>query len=294
MIVLTGPTGNVGAEVVRLTAETADPDSYRIAAHDPARLRAVHGADLPAVTFDYDDRATWEAVLDGVDTLFLLFPLPSPTAVNTRMKPFIDAAVRAGCRHIVYVSVPGADRIPFVPHYQVERHLERCGASFTILRCGFFMQNLCRRFSTHGVDITEHAEIFVPAGSGWTTFVDSRDVAEVVRNALRSPEHYHDQAYVLTGPQRLDYAAAARILTEELDRPVRYTKPSPARFWRRMRRRGLTRDTVGFMTIVYTLTRFGRHELRSEDLAWLLGREPTTFRRWARDYRTTFEHRAWT
>ncbi|WP_157982490.1 hypothetical protein [Nocardiopsis sp. FIRDI 009] len=40
MVVLTGPTGNIGAELLCLLATDADPH-HRVAAHDPDRLRAV-------------------------------------------------------------------------------------------------------------------------------------------------------------------------------------------------------------------------------------------------------------
>ena len=68
----------------------------------------VSGAE--SVRFDFFDRATWAAALDGVESLFLLFPLPGNTAARTALVPFVKAAQDAGCRHVVYVSVFGADR----------------------------------------------------------------------------------------------------------------------------------------------------------------------------------------
>ncbi|MBW8485865.1 NmrA family NAD(P)-binding protein [Actinomadura parmotrematis] len=294
MIVVTGPTGNVGAEIVRLLAGEAAPGPYRVAAHDPGRIAREYGEDVPAVAFDYDDRATWPAVLDGVRTLFLLFPLPHPRTVKTRMIPFIDAAVAAGCEHIVYITVPGADRLRFVPHYAVERHIEATGVGHTFLRCGYFSQNLCRAISTHGVDIMDHGEIFIPAGRGRTTFLDARDAAAVALDLLTGPALEGGAAHTLTGPRRLDFDEAAAVLADVLGRPVRYARPSYPRFWRRLRSRGVTRDTLLFMTIVYTLTRTGRNEPLTGELAALLGRDPTPFEQWARDYKDRFEHRAWT
>ncbi|MFD4405452.1 NmrA family NAD(P)-binding protein [Nocardia sp. NPDC058499] len=295
MIVLTGPTGNVGAEVARLMVERETAWPFRIAAHSVERTRArLDAPQAPVVAFDYDDRTTWGPVLDGVTTLFLLFPLPSPRTVTTRMKPFIDAAVAAGCRHIVYISVPGADRQKVVPHYAVERHIEASGAHYTFLRCGFFMQNLCRKVSTHGVDIMDRGELFIPGGDGVTTFLDSRDVATVVVQVLTDPSLHRDRSYTLTGPQQLDLDSAARLLSRALDRPVRYTRPSLPRFWIRMFGRGVSWDTVLFMTIVYTLTRLGRNDTSTDQLPELLGRPATTFERWAHDYRPVFEARDWT
>ncbi|MFW5417911.1 NmrA family NAD(P)-binding protein [Nocardiopsis sp. CNT-189] len=294
MIVLTGPTGNIGTELLlRLSAE-ADPPPYRIAAHSPERLRARLGRDLPAVAFDYDDRSTWPAVLDGATSLFLLFPLPSPRTVRTRMEPFIDAAVAAGVRHIVYISVPGAQAGPIVPHNRVENRIRAGGADFTILRCGFFMQNLCRAVSTHGVDIVERGEVFIPAGRGRTAFLDARDVAEAVRTVLDDPAAHAGRTYTLTGPESLDMDEAASLLSTALERPVRYTRPSPPRFAARLLRRGVSWDTVGFMAIVYTLTRWNRNAALTATLPELLGRPATTMAEWARDYRAVFDERAWT
>ncbi|WP_219519415.1 NmrA family NAD(P)-binding protein [Nonomuraea ceibae] len=288
MIIVTGPTGNVGAELVRLLSEQ-DELAYRIAAHHPARF-----PDLPAVPFDYDDPATWDAALDGVMTLFLLFPLPHPRTVRTRMIPFVNAAVQAGCRHIVYVSVPGADRVKVVPHHAVERHITATGVDHTFLRCGFFMQNLCRKVSTHGVDIMDRGELFIPAGGGRTTFLDSRDVAAVALDILRDPGPHRNVSHTLTGPESLTLNEAARQLGRALDRPLTYTRPSLPRFWIRLVRRGVTWDTLLFMSIVYTLTRTGRNEPMTGELPALLGRPATRFAQWAADYRPRFERRDWT
>ncbi len=87
--------------------------------------------------------------LDGIETMFLLFPLPSNRAAQQAVIPFVHAAERFGCRHVVYVSVFGADRARFIPHYKVEAALQASSMSVTILRCSFFMQNLHRVISTH-------------------------------------------------------------------------------------------------------------------------------------------------
>ncbi|MFE6307638.1 NmrA family NAD(P)-binding protein [Nocardiopsis sp. NPDC057823] len=294
MIVLTGPTGNIGTELLNLLSAQEDPPPYRVAAHSPERLRARLGRDVPAVAFDYDDRSTWPAVLDGATSLFLLFPLPSPRTVRTRMVPFIDAAVAAGVGHIVYVSVPGAQAGPIVPHNRVEAHLRASGVGYTILRCGFFMQNLCRAVSTHGVDIVERGELFVPAGRGRTVFLDARDVAEAVRIVLQDPAAHAGRTLTLTGPWGLDMDEVAAVLSTALDRPVRYTRPDPFRFAARLLRRGVSWDTVGFMAIVYTLTRWNRNDTFTTTLPELLGRPATTMEEWARDYRPVFDERAWT
>lgn len=110
----------------------------------------------------------------------------------------------------------------------------------------------------------------------------------------RDPDSFRDTAQVLAGPQTLDLHEVAAVLARALERPVRYTFPSLWTFVRRLRRRGVSWDTVAFMCIVYTLTRRGRNETCTTKLPELLGRPATTIKQWAEDYRPVFETRSWT
>lgn len=285
MILVTGPNGNVGTELVRMLSVSDIP--YRVAAHTPEKIDRLFGADVPRVRFDFADRSTWEATLQGVTTLFLLFPLPHPRTAKQWMLPFIAAAAAAGVRHIVYVSVPTAGDAKIVPHYAVERAIEKSGVNYTLLRAAFFSQNLCRDITTHAVDIAKYDEIFIPAGNGRTSFIDSRDVAELALTVLREPHQHRGRAYVLTGPEALDFHEVARIFSEVLGRPIRYRSPSLWAFWRRVGPR-VSWDTFLFMAIVYSLTRFGKNAPMTDALPRLLGRPARTMRDFVTDYRASF------
>lgn len=286
MILVTGPNGNVGTELVRmLIADRQMP--FRIAANTPAKIEKLYGPDVPKVKFSFDDRSTWAAALEGVSTLFLLFPLPHPRTARTWMRPFVDAAKDAGVSHIIYVSVPTAGDTKFVPHYSVERAIEASGVPYTFLRAAYFSQNLTRDITTHAVDIAASDEILIPAGDGKTTFVDSRDVAEVALHVMRDPGSHVNQAYVLSGPEALDMYEVAAIFTRELNRPIQYRNPSFLRFWRTVGKR-VSWDTLLFMTGVYWLTRRGSNKPMTNTLAELLGRAPRTMRDFVADNRDRF------
>ena len=233
-------------------------------------------------------------VLADIDTLFLLFPLPSPRTVNTRMKPFIDAAAAAGVKHIIYVGVPGADTQKIVPHYAVERHIEATGIPYTFLHPTYFMQNLCRSISTHGVDIVDYDQIFIPAGNGKITFIDARDVASVAVDIIKDPAPHTGKTYVLSGPDLLDFYQVAEIFSAIMGRKISYANPSFPSFWWRMWRRGLTWDVIGFMTIVYFLTRTGKNAQKTKTLPEMLGREPIHTKQFVNDYLSRWENRDWT
>lgn len=296
MLVITGPTGNVGAELVELLARQSTDEPWRIAGRNPGTLLLSdpRGAAPEVVEFDFFDRSTWGPVLAGVQSLFLLFPLPGNRAAREAIIPFLHAARDAGCQHVVYVSVFGADRARFIPHHTVEAALRTSAMSHTVLRCSFFMQNLHRHVSTHGVDIAERGEVFIPAGAGRTTFLDARDAAAVAALALRHPDQHHDVVHHLTGPAALTMTEVAAELTRELGYPVSYTNPSLVAFARRLRRRGVGWDTVGFMAVVYTLTRFGHNQPLTDDVARLLGRPPRTLADFLDDNAWRWRDQAWT
>jgi uncharacterized protein YbjT (DUF2867 family) len=286
MILVTGPNGNVGTELVRmLIADGGLP--FRIAANTPAKIDRLYGPDVPRVRFSYGDRSTWPAALKGATAVFLLFPLPHPRTARTWMVPFVDAARAAGVGHIVYVSVPNAGDSKLVPHHRVERAIEASGIGYTFLRASYFAQNLCRDITTHAVDLATVDEILIPAGKGKTSFVDSRDVAEVALAALRAPDRHRNVAHVLTGPEALDFHEVAAIASAELGRSIRYREPSFWRFWRTVGPR-VSWDTLLFMTGVYFLTRTNRNAPLTDTLGRLLGRPPRTMRDFFRDHADRF------
>lgn len=290
MLLITGSSGNVGHELVDLL-RTESGAKFRIASRQPAQPDI---GTAEACTMDFFDQSTWAAALAGVDRLFLLFPLPGNRAARQAIIPFVAAAERAGCRHVVYVSVFGADRARFIPHYKVEAALRASSMTWSVLRCSFFMQNLHRAISTHGEDIVDRGELFIPAGRGRTTFLDARDAAAVAALILTSPDEQRSTVHKLTGPAALTMDDVAAALGAALGYPVRYTDPGLIAFARRLRRRGVSWDTIAFMSAVYSLTRLGQNQPITDDVQTLLGRPPRTLNDFLGDSAWRWRDRAWT
>lgn len=137
MLLITGPTGNVGHELVELLDRQPSRGRWRVASRHPD-MHAWRGTGSAEVAvLDFFDRSTWAEALAGVDSMFLLFPLPGNKAAREAIIPFVEAAQRAGCRYVVYVSVFGADRAWFIPHFKVEAALRSSSMTWTVLRCGW-------------------------------------------------------------------------------------------------------------------------------------------------------------
>ena len=275
-ILVTGATGNVGAEVVRLLRECGQP--VRAAVRDRSRARFGDGVEV--ALFDFAHIETFSAALSGVDRLFLVRP-PDITDVARYFDPFFAVARAAGVRHVVFLSLLGAEQISIVPHRRIEERLEASELDWTFLRASFFMQNLS---TTHRDEIRERDVIAVPAGRGKTSFIDVRDIAAVAVEALTTPGHA-GRAYPLTGGEALDYAEVAHILSAVLGRPITYTNPSIPAFLLDTRRRNMPLAFALVMLGIYATARFGKAGLVTDDTARLLGRPPITMRQFAVDNR---------
>lgn len=249
-VLVTGPLGNVGRAVVR--ACTAAGQSMRLAGRIE-RLSVVFPQHERA-EFDFYKRETWAPALRGCDQLFLLRP-PQIGDMSSTLLPLIDAAREYGVGHIVFLSVAGADRMNWVPHRKVELHLAHAGWPYTLLRPGFFAQNLKDAYLR---DIVEDARLYVPAGNGRIAFLDVQDVGEVAVRVLQQPSAFLGAALTLTGPEAVTFYDVASLLEEALKKPVRYEPASALGYaWHLLVRRRLPSMQVAVQTILHLGLRRG-------------------------------------
>lgn len=278
-ILVTGATGNVGREVISLLA---DRDCQAIAAvRNPIQAQRSFGGKVRCVLFDFTNPDTFSNAFAGVDRLFLVRP---PAIADIRkIAPALSAAKQAGIEQIVFLSILGAERNRFVPHYQVERNIEQLQIPAVFLRASFFMQNLN---TIHCEDIRDLDRLFMPAGNGRTSFVDVRDLAAVAAKILTEPVGKDIQrAYDLTGATALTYDEVATIFTTVLGRTIRYPDPSIVGFTWQMLQRGLPLPFVLVMVGIYTTARLGLAGTVTSDLERLLGRQPIGMQQYVEDYR---------
>lgn len=275
-VLVTGATGTVGRHVAAGLVERGV--TVRGAARDPSV------ADLPdgvrPVRFAFGEAETYDEAFENVDALFLMRP-PQIANVRRAILPAVRRARAAGVRHVAFLSLQGADRNPVVPHRTIEDDLKRHGPAWTMLRPGFFFQNL---IAPHGPDVVEHDQIYLPAGRGRTAFVDARDVADAAVRVLTEPGH-EGKGYELTAGEPLRYDEIAEALSASLGREIRYVDATPWGFWSRMRSRGHPHAQIAVMSALYTTCRLGWAGHVSDELATLLGRPPRTIETFASDHR---------
>lgn len=258
MILITGAEGYVGREVAR--ALTARGLAWRAASRRSG--------------FDFRDPGSWGPALAGCSGVFLLRP-PAIADVGQTLVPFVDVA--RGVGPIVFLSVAGAGSNPLIPHHTVERHLVTAGVAHTVLRPGFFAQNLA---SAYRQDLVDDDRLFVPAGDGRAAFIDVADVGDVAAAVFADPAAHAGAAYTLTGPEAIGFGALAAKLTEALGRPIRYEAASALGYARHLRARGMSWDQAAVQTVLHVGLRFGQAATVDPTLPGLLGKPARTVGRY--------------
>ncbi|WP_179396176.1 SDR family oxidoreductase [Lacticaseibacillus absianus] len=275
-ILVLGSTGNIGWPLVQLLTQTPEVSVVAgVHQHVPAAMQALGVATVP---FDFLTPTTFDTALAGVDKLFFVRP-PQLADPAHDMLPFLTAAKQHGVKQVVFVSLMGVEHNPMVPHRKIEQLIQQLDLPYTFLRPSFFMQNLT---TTHGEDLFQRHDLFIPAGRARTSFIDSRDIAEAAAVALQD-DRYRGQALTLTGPEALTYTQAAAILTEVAGQPITYSHPGLLRFRRTMRQRGLAADFVNVMVMLYVITRLGNAKAVTATLPQVLGHPARTFTQFARE-----------
>lgn len=170
-LLVTGGTGTLGRLIVpRLVADGRTVRVLSRTPRDPGDGVEYVAADLRA---DDADRAVAAAV-DGVGTVLHLAGGPKGDDEATRR--LARAAARAGVKHLVHISVIGADRVPlawFRMKLAAEEAVTGSGVPWTILRAAQF-HDLVLRTATA---MTRLPVVPVPGGLRFQP-VDARDVAE--------------------------------------------------------------------------------------------------------------------
>lgn len=268
MILVTGATGKVGAEVVRALQAARAP--FRAGLRSPGKTKGYE-----AVAFDLDRPETFGPALAGIDELFLL-----SSGGTEREIPVVEAAKKAGVRHIVKLSVWGAEKEDFAfarHHRAVEKRIEASGLPWTFLRPNGFMQN----FSTSlAPAILTQAAFYFPFDFSHS-IVDARDIAAVAARVLTNAGGHARKAYALSGPESLSNPRIAEKLSAATGKAIRFVEIPEAAFRAALLESGLPVAYADDYLDLLRYYRTGGGEGVTPDVAKVTGRPATSFDQFA-------------
>ncbi len=267
---VTGATGNLGGRVARRLAASGIPQ--RLVVRDLSRAPELPAAEMVAAA--YGDRSAVRDALDGLTTVFMVSAAESADRVEQH-RSFVDAAVDAGVRHIVYTSFVGASSdatFTFArDHAATETHLSGSGLACTFLRNNLYADLLPYLGGEEGV-------IRGPAGDGRVAVVAQDDIADVAVAVLKSPAQHAGRTYDLTGPEALTLHQLATLVTEVTGRPVRYVPETIDEAYRSRSVHEAPPWQVDAWVSTYTAIAAGEMATVSDDVERLTGHSATHVR----------------
>ena len=256
-ILLLGGTGKTARRIAPLLR----------AAGATVRTAARSGAD---VRFDWDDTATHDAALEGVDRLYLVAPALRLDHAPL-VKAFLDRAQAAGVTHVTALSARGVD---FAPPEAAMRAVEldllaRTGLSVAILRPGWFMQDFDEYIFAPAIGAED--AIVAPTGDGAEPFIHTQDIAEVAAITLlerRTGE------FTLSGPEALTFAEVAERISRAAGRTIRHIDP-PVDEW--VAPDGIPADYAALLRMLFDNIRAEVLAGLTDDVERVTGHPPRTF-----------------
>lgn len=215
-VLAVGATGQFAGLVV--PALVAAGVQVRALVHDPAKADRVRelGADEQVVA-DLRDRSSLDAALDGVDGVFQVIPAFAPDSTELGVG-MVEAAEVAGVARFVFSGVyhPSLSLVNHADLRPVEEALYRSAMTFTVLQPAMFMQGLAGAWQTAVKDGTFSMPY---SKDSEMTFVDYRDVAEVVATAFAT-DTLVDGTFELAAGGMVTRTEIARLMSRHTGRAV--------------------------------------------------------------------------
>jgi uncharacterized protein YbjT (DUF2867 family) len=280
MILVTGATGRVGSEAVRLLRQREIPVRALVRSAEKAAAAAQAGAEI--AEGDLDQPGSLDEAMKGVSTVVLVSPGVPAQEINV-----IDSAVRAGAGHVVKVTSNASADSPIARRRwqtEIEVVLAASGLDHTLLRGNAYMQNTLALAPA----IAKTSSFGSSTGAGQLGMIDARDVGAVAAEIAASPGPHVAKTYWLTGPELLSYAGVAAVLSTVLGRPITYRQVSREEDQEAMLRAGLPEPVAEMNAQVFSMIADGDAAWLTEDVPKLLGRPARSFEQFATDYAAAF------
>ncbi|MFJ1869291.1 NAD(P)H-binding protein [Streptomyces sp. NPDC088097] len=231
MIVITAPTGNIGRRLLPLLLDSTPAEALRVIVRDPARLPDAVRERVEVVTGSHGDPEVVDRAFEGADAVFWLVPpdasMTPDDAYCGFTRPAAKSLVAHGVGHVVGVSAlgrgtPVAGGAGLVTaSLAMDDLIADTGVAYRALANASFFENLLEE-----VDSIRERGVFTDAADAArkAPLVAVADIAAVAAGLLLERSWTGTDSVPVLGPQDLSPDDVARIMTEQLGRPVRYER----------------------------------------------------------------------
>jgi uncharacterized protein YbjT (DUF2867 family) len=228
--------------------------------------------------FDWNDRATWEAAVQGAAAAYVIDPSlvagSEPEEGARALRDFLALAVGAGTRRFVFLSARDLVNVGDPSLFEGERAIRESGAEWTILRPAWFAQNFSEEPFLAGQ--VAGGVVTLSTGDGLEPFIDAEDIAEVAAVALTEDGHA-GETYELSGPRLLTFREAVETIRTLGGHDVRFVDGTSEQSVASLEAHGLEHEFAVFTDRLFGWIAEGRNARLSDGVQRVLGREPRDF-----------------
>ncbi len=284
-LLVTGASGHLGRRVVELLLERGAGPVIATTRH-PEKLSDLAARGVDVREADFDRPETLATAFEGANRLLLISTdaVGQPGRRFQQHKRAIEAAVRAGVRHIVYTSLFGvAPDSPITiadDHLQTEQALEASGIGFTALRNNLYTDLLLMSLP----QAVASGKLYAAAGDGGAAYVTREDCAHAAAAALAS-DFEGTRRLGITGPSVVTYQELAALASELSGRPVAYVPVDVERYVAGAVAAGLPEPVARLMASFDVAMQRGLLGPATEDFRELTGRDPMSVRAFLETHR---------
>lgn len=273
MILVTGATGHLGNATLEHLLTKTSANNIVAFVRDPNKAKHLQEKGIEIRTGTFDDAASIDKAMQGIDKVLLISGLDLHRF--QQHKNVVDAAKKAGVKHIVYTSVAFKDvatsaiKSLMESHFQTEDYIKESGLPYTLLRNTLYTDGI-PHFA--GEKVLETG-IFLPSENGKVPYALRNEMGEAAANVLMQDGH-ENKTYNITGNEMYSYDDVARELSSLSGKTVTYTSADPVVFTEQLKQFGVPEFGIFIATGFSEDIKNQQFEIVSNDLENLLGRKP--------------------
>src|ERR1700741_292445 len=270
---VSGASGQLGRAVVSELLQRADGHEVVAITRTPETVSGPAQGRLG----DYNRPESLAAAYAGLDRLLVITTVdPEPGKRGAQNVAAIDAAVRAGVKHVVFMSATGTRReeepARGASYWRGEQHLIATAPAWTILRMNFYAEafvQLAQASLGQGMlaGLAENRAAFVARG----------DVAAAAAGILIGDGHA-GAIYNATGPERLSGAQRAALVAEITGRPLAFLVITEDQLRAGLTQASLPEQVVNTVISIQVSFAEGAFDVVTGDVERLAGRPPKPLR----------------
>jgi NAD(P)H dehydrogenase (quinone) len=226
---------------------------------------------------DYDRPESLAGAYAGLDRLLIITTVAAePGKRGAQNVAAIDAAVRAGVKHIVFMSAVGTrqeeEPARGASYWRGEQHLIATAPVWTILRMNFYAEAFVQQ-----AQASLAQGVLTGLAENRAAFVARDDVAAAAAGILIGDGHA-GAIYNATGPERLSGAERASLIADITGRPLGFRVITEEQLRAALTKGGLPAGAIHTVVGIQASFAVGAFDIVTGDVERLGGRPPKPLR----------------